>query len=859
MGVVYRARQKSLNRTVALKLILAGHLASDQDVARFRLEAEAAAQLEHPHIVPIYEIGVHEGQHFFSMKLLGGGSLAEAIGRLRHQPRETARLLAKVARAVHHAHQHGLLHRDLKPANVLLDERGEPVVTDFGLARRVDHNAGMTQSGAVVGTPSYMSPEQAMGSKRLTTATDVYALGAILYECLTGRPPFREPTPLETVLAVLEREPEPPRAVERSVPRDLEQICLKCLARGPERRYPTAAELADDLERWLEGRPVAARPLPLWGRAWRAARRRPVVTAAGVTAVLYVVGLSVGLGLLSAEPFVILATAGMFSLLIMFPALYTGLRDAPRVERQIERLAAGLESGRPETAPAVPTGPAPESPPASRRDVVLGMLHGGWYGLVVALTAGLVVYPVLDARLSAWPWLVLRTALEGAALGTLVGGLAGLFRGARGRPAGLAAWTLLFPLVVFGGLAGPVLLPEFLARFWFCALLLFLPLLHSLGYALARVWPPQGAKAQAQTRYHELTVWRTVGRFPVGAARLGVLLAGSVVGLEVGFALGALVGQNAGAVLGAVTFWLAALALGCWPGRRTEEEDIRPRWRLAVAAALGGIALLWLYRGALRGDDGAIVLPHPAALHDVGLSPDGRWLLSRDATGTVRLWDVATGTPHYTISARATGMTLSADGQAVLLARDRDVLAYALGDLAQKCEKPRPVPDGELAERRVAARGFRLAVVAGQNWLVSAADDGRLSLSRAAPPPAVRRVWGASAGPLFALAATEELALSSDADGTIRVWQLPEGTPAGRLVGHRAWVSALAATPDGRRAVSSGYDGTVRVWDLPGRRLERTFHGPWEMAGGAVAVSSDGRLVACGGLDQIVRLWRLEE
>jgi WD40 repeat protein/tRNA A-37 threonylcarbamoyl transferase component Bud32 len=309
MGVVYKARQVSLNRMVALKMILAGQLASPQDVQRFHSEAEAAANLDHPNIVPIYEVGEHQGQQYFSMKLIEGPSLAAAP---RAAVRGLVEIIVKVARAVHYAHQRGILHRDLKPSNILLQGKSEirnlktkkdlahsdcrlriadfePFVTDFGLAKRVEGGSDLTQSGALVGTPSYMAPEQARAEKALSVRVDVYSLGAVLYELLTGRPPFRAQTPLDTVLEVLEREPERPRALVLSLDRDLETICLKCLEKDPARRYSSAEALADELDRWLEGEPILARPVDSAERLWRWCRRHRGLAAAlaGVFVILF--------------------------------------------------------------------------------------------------------------------------------------------------------------------------------------------------------------------------------------------------------------------------------------------------------------------------------------------------------------------------------------------------------------------------------------------------------------------------------------------------------------------------------------------------------------------------------------------
>jgi serine/threonine-protein kinase len=257
MGVVYKARQIKLNRVVALKMILRGLLASEGDLQRFRNEAEAAALMDHPGIVPIYEVGEWHADSlsapvpYFSMKLVEGGSLARQKARFTSDVRAGVALMAKVARAVHYAHQRGILHRDLKPGNILLDERGEPLVTDFGLAKRVGGEATLTQTSVIVGTPSYMAPEQALGRAAvLTTATDVHSLGAILYELLTGRPPFRADDVLETLLKLRQEKAASPRTFNRRVDADLETICLKCLEKEPAARYGSAADLADDLERW---------------------------------------------------------------------------------------------------------------------------------------------------------------------------------------------------------------------------------------------------------------------------------------------------------------------------------------------------------------------------------------------------------------------------------------------------------------------------------------------------------------------------------------------------------------------------------------------------------------------------------
>ncbi|HVV98773.1 MAG TPA: serine/threonine-protein kinase [Planctomycetaceae bacterium] len=364
MGVVYKARQRGLDRVVALKLLLRGEHASAVDIARFRAEAGSAANLDHPHITPVYEVGEHDGQPYFSMKYIEGTTLAKLLAEGPLPARRAAAILLPVCRAIAEAHRRGVLHRDLKPSNILIDTEGQPHVTDFGLAKRFRAGAGqalggsLTHSGAILGTPSYMAPEQAAGRRgEIVPASDVYSLGTILYHMLTGRPPFQAASPVDTLLMVLEQDPLPPRLLNPKADPDLEMIALKCLQKPPELRYPTAAALADDLEAFLASEPISARSTNLtqimsrmlrethhasvlenWGLLWMW-HSLVLLVLCTTTNVLFLNGMR------NSFTYLVVWTMGFWTWAAIFWALRRRAGPITFVERQIAHVWAGSVIG----------------------------------------------------------------------------------------------------------------------------------------------------------------------------------------------------------------------------------------------------------------------------------------------------------------------------------------------------------------------------------------------------------------------------------------------------------------------------------------------------------------------------------
>lgn len=362
MGVVYKARQANLNRTVALKMILAGLHAAPEELTRFRTEAEAMARLHHPNIVQIYEVGELPGQGpYFALEFIEGGSLADRLGGKPMPPRQAAGLAERLARAMHYAHQGQVIHRDLKPGNVLLSADGTPKITDFGLAKQLDTDSAQTRTGALMGSPSYIAPEQASGKTRqIGPATDVYSLGAILYEMLTGRPPFRSENVMKTLMQVMEQPPERPRLLQRQVDASLEAICLKCLEKAPQDRYPSAEALADDLAAYLRGEVVLAdgntsvrllrlllretrhtEVMALWGKVL-------LCQAAQVLLLSLLVAVMQNAGLKAGQPLVYHGVIGLVGLTLLAPVWAFRFHNGPvltLVERQLAQIWSFVAAG----------------------------------------------------------------------------------------------------------------------------------------------------------------------------------------------------------------------------------------------------------------------------------------------------------------------------------------------------------------------------------------------------------------------------------------------------------------------------------------------------------------------------------
>ncbi|MCI0459204.1 MAG: protein kinase, partial [Gemmataceae bacterium] len=924
MGIVYKARQVRLNRLVALKMLRAGAHAGPKELDRFRREAEAVACLHHPQIVQIYEVGESEGRPYLALELVEGGSLAQYLVGKPQPARLAAAFLETLARAVHYAHQQGILHRDLKPANILLASVGQtgqpdqqesqagqpdrrhplaactPKISDFGLAKRLAGEAagGPTHSGQILGTPSYMAPEQATPTRfpagqekraGVTAAADVYSLGAILYELLTGRPPFVGETALDTVLHLLHEEPVSLCRLQPNLPRDLETITLKCLHKDPARRYLSAEALAEDLRRYLAGEPIRARPAPLWERAWKWAWRHPA-------------GAAVVAG-------VILCTALSFGLLIQ---TRQRAEAEARARRAAERQQASL---------------------LIDRDLALceqGEVSQGLLGLAQTLVTVPIdatdLQHVIRMNLAAWRYrlisprqALLHTNLVVAATfspdgRTLVTGssdkVARLWDVATGQPLGFSLTHKGEVRVVAFSPDGQSVLTgseDRTARLWDARTgqPLGPPLVHE-GAVVALAFSPDGRAVLTGSKDHTARLWdvatgRLVGeplehQHEVAAVAFSpdsrLLLTGS---LDHRARLWEMTASGPGGKRTPV-------------GRFTLPHEggiqalaFSPDGRLAATGSEDGTACLW---DPATGQRRRQPLRHAYPVWALAFSPDGKILLTGSGLvgkrqGDVRLWDVATGQslvalPH---NSRVQHVAFSPVGAYFLsLGEDTKAKLWLTGG-----DRPigTPLTHGEMVCAVAFSPDGRTFATAGKDvhspsqvgrvrfWAtpvdqtkgislphaepmvlaVAFSPDGRTVATSTGSPKAETRLWDASTGhprggPLAHGASVWAVAFSPDgtklltgsSDRTARLWDAATGQLIGAPWSHPGELRAVAFSPDGRAAVTGGYFDTALLWDVAtGQRLPVALgHDAFVRA---VAFSPDGQSVLTGSLDGAARLW----
>jgi WD40 repeat protein/serine/threonine protein kinase len=826
MGVVYQARQVGLNRLVALKMIREGRHAGASEQARFRTEAEAVARLQHPNIVQVYEVGEEDGRPYLALEYVDGGSLAD---RLRGTPLpadEAARLVEVLARAVDVAHKRGVVHRDLKPANVLLTADGTPKVVDFGLAKRLDGVTPHTQTGAVLGTPDFMAPEQAEG-KVVGPAADVHALGALLYQMLTGRPPFVAESALDTLMRVRLEEPVPPAVLQPKTPRDLSTICLKCLQKEPGRRYPSALDLAEDLRRFRHGEPVQARPVGRAGQLWRWCRRNPREAV-----------------LIAAVALTLVAGTAVSTALAVMAREQKRLADQRADDAEAEKRRAEQQRDRADWLAYAGK---------------LALAQREWQDKNVGYARAL-----LDAcppQLCGW---------EHAYLRHLCASDQRTFWGHTREVAGVC-WSPDGTRLASADGDGTV-------KVWDAAT--GQPVLSfraDRDRVFGVCWSPDGRQLATAGADPTVKVWDAASGREVLALRGHKGMVRSVSWGPDGTHLASAGEDQTVRVWYVPTGQETLIQQGhpgpvlsvCWSpdGRRLASASadgmVKVWWGTPRVLTLqgGGSRVCWSPDGkrlASAAEDFAVkvwdaetgrqalALPgHTGPVTGVAWSPDGKRLASSSQDGTVKVWHAETGQEARTLqghTGRVTGVCWSPDGKHLASAgSDKTVKVWEV----RKAQETLPL-GGAAFSVRWSPDGRRLAAASGDSTVaVWDADTGQQALVL---PGHVGRVYSVCWSP------DGKRLASAGQDSTARVWDAETGQQVLALRGHAGSVTSVCWSPDGRRLASASDDLTVRVWDVDRRQEVRRFEGHTDGIS-AVCWSPDGHYLASAGMDRTVWLW----
>jgi WD40 repeat protein/predicted Ser/Thr protein kinase len=905
MGVVYKARQLRLDRVVAVKMILAGTLTDDSAVRRFYIEAHAAANLQHPNIVAIHEIGEHEGQHFFSMDYIEGRSLAEVIGGRPLPAEQASKYLVTIAEAIQYAHTQGTLHRDLKPSNILIDVNGQPHITDFGLAKKIDGESGLTMSGVIMGSPSYMSPEQACGQHDLVDVrSDVYSLGAVLYELLTGRAPFLAATVMEILRRVQDEEPVSPRLLNKAVPVDLETICVKCLEKSPQKRYASARELAADLRRFLSNEPIVARPVSPLEKSVKWAKRRPAFAA--------LIGVS------------ILAALGFFIGGVWYNAQLRTARDKATVAAEKERVEA--ERARlAETEAREQQSEAEKARKAAEHNLAFTQLaQAGMFTDAGRFMEAHLLYSSCQMKLQKlgendFPVKAGLTDLYAAsppALLTFRGHTHGVFGvalssdGARALSGSydhdVKLWEVKTGREVrlFKGHQGAVYSVAFSPDGKWA--------LSGSEDKTAKLWEISTGKEVWTFAGHRHGVWAvafspdgkwaittSVRSISVWDVSTGILVRtfswqeknSSILGMGVssdGKYVISAANQDQGISDNSVVMWDLATGQDVrhFKGHLAYSAGFSPDGQFAVSGGIDKLIALWDIK---TGNEIRTLVGHRNPVQRVTFSPDGKRILSSGWEPTVRLWDVASGQEIRTFTghtANVYGADYAPDG--------RWVLSGSI-DKTLKLWEIEPSPeirsfvghqasissvsfstDGRFALSSSSdgavrawdmATGFEIQRFSDGTACAGLSSDGKLALTTCY---AKLKLWSMETGKEIrtipgrffqgAISPDGKWALSgcyTPVDGLI-LWDLTTGEKIRDVKnGNGSTTSGITFLPGGKRALSSTDDSLLTLWDLNTGQAIRTFRGHNNRAS-CVAVSRDGAYALSGGWDQTLRLWEIE-